>query len=499
MKAEAASSRQSIPGLQSDRVRRWVRPRAVIAVAILAVATVAAFRIGLAVVFMGGLVALLLMQRHPLAALCVLLVVTPFSSTALLDSQLGGITGLKIPIILALLTILANVLSPAQAKGSRTENVLAFGMFFFLSVSVIRSLPHLAVFNWFWNDSMDPLRFLLSHLVKPALYFVPFVLVVRYVRERKDFVLLLDALQCGVVALSLLLLGIYLFSVPDKSNFEIVRGIFGEALGMHGNDLALFYIVLYPVALARLIDRRSFLGWATVLLSIATVLVLYSRAAYVVLLLESAMVLLSQRGRRLLPLLVLLGIVLSLVLPSSVAQRATTGLNSGDANVISAGRVQDIWLPLIKEYLHDPFRLVFGAGRYAILFSESAKSNLVLEVGHAHNMYLDIILDAGLVGLAFFLVSFLGILRTFAAKVGSCPDTHLRSSLYGIFVSLIGYMVSGFSGRSFMPTLDNGYLWVLLAVGLGIVRNFTGDAPAAGRLSVASRAPAWNAPGEGRL
>jgi O-Antigen ligase len=432
------------------------------------VAGITVFSPALALGLAAGTAALLVISRHPHVGLCAWILMTPFSEMAILNNQLGDVPGLKIPNILAVLTLAAYAISSLRMNMPRRARGFAAGMLFFLTVSVLRSLPELRTFNWFWEESMDPARYLLSHLVKPALLFLPFFVITAFASKRKDFALILDTAQAGTLLLSIYLCVVYLFFIPDKGDFEVVRQTFGVLLNMHGNELSSFFIVMYPLIFARLIHKRTLFNLAAFGLSVCSVFILYSRAAYLLLVFASILLLLLERRPKLL-LLALAAVALVFILPSTVSDRATTSLGSGDLNLISANRVGLIWLPLITEYLHSPAKLIFGNGRYAVLFSDAARSNSIMQVGHAHNMYLDVMLDTGLVGLAYYLFSFLGLFRLFRRNIAPRVEPDLHFAMQGIFVSLFCYLISGVTDRSFMPKLDNSYLWILLAVGIGIV------------------------------
>ena len=98
----------------------------------------------------------------------------------------------------------------------------------------------------------------------------------------------------------------------------------------------------------------------------------------------------------------MIAIVVSFFITGSIVERAEKGLKSKDLNEIFAGRVNDIWLPLIYEYRDNPQKMIFGNGRYSILTSKAASNAIILDVEHPHNMYLELILDVGLIG--FFIV-----------------------------------------------------------------------------------------------
>ena len=168
-------------------------------------------------------------------------------------------------------------------------------------------------------------------------------------------------------------------------------------------------------------------------------------------------------------ILCLVGLLLLLV-PGSVSKRAMTGLQSRDSYEITAGRLDDIWIPLIQEISKSPLSIIIGRGRHAIIFSEAYNANRMHRTGHAHNMYLDTLLDSGLTGLTFFLGFFLFYLKQcFAYLNKSKILAEDRELLFGVIVSIVCFLLAGFTGRAFFPTLDNYPIWLVIAAGAIII------------------------------
>jgi hypothetical protein len=51
-------------------------------------------------------------------------------------------------------------------------------------------------------------------------------------------------------------------------------------------------------------------------------------------------------------------------------------------------------------------KILFGNGRYAMVSTDAHKRRTVIQAMHPHNMYLEVFLDAGLVGLLIILSLF---------------------------------------------------------------------------------------------
>src|SRR6185503_15077091 len=103
------------------------------------------------------------------------------------------------------------------------------------------------------------------------------------------------------------------------------------------------------------------------------------------------------------------GLILS---PEALWDRITMGFGSGDMNVVSAGRIDGIWAPLLPEVLVSP---IWGSGLGSMMWSYPMLNDLMLLVGHPHNAYLESALDMGFVGLALLLAYYVHVWRGFRA------------------------------------------------------------------------------------
>jgi hypothetical protein len=160
----------------------------------------------------------------------------------------------------------------------------------------------------------------------------------------------------------------------------------------------------------------------------------------------------------------LLGICVVFLAPDTVIERGLTGIEERNLQAFSAGRVENIWMPLLDDVKRDPKKLLVGSGRYAIIHSSP------LWKGHAHNMYLTTFLDTGIVGLSFFVLFFLYFLKEIRNGIRDVPKGKYRTLLAGTLVSIVAYLLSGMTGRNFFPEMSNSYLWISLAISLNIVR-----------------------------
>ena len=454
---------------------------------LLAAALVAAFVISLAgmvdpllsVGVAAAAAVFLFLIRKPVYGIVLVILATPFSGSAWLDEQIAGIPGAKITNLLVMAAIGFLVISMKPARLHKLDRTFIYGVIILFTIAVFRSTSYIGLtYNMIWQDEYSFGRYILSHLIRPLLIFAPFILIVCYVRSREDVKKIAVATMLSIVALAFTLLVLYALFTPDKLNFEMVREGFKEMLGMHGNNLADFFIAVYPLLLAYTVSKKNPFFVMGLAVSLGAIGIIYSRSAYlVVLICTFAFFIFSRRGK-FVPLILGAGAVGFSFIPQTIIQRAVTGFANNDLNDISAGRINDIWLPLINEFLGQPLKLLIGAGRYAIMGTEAFKNGLTLRVGHAHSMYLDTLLDSGIIGLGFFLIFFFLFLRRFIAAHKIIEDRSLLDILIGIEISVVAFLIRGFSDSFFFPTLTNAFLWINLGLGAAIVYSCQ---PAGGR------------------
>jgi len=432
------------------------------------------YRVDLASIATLGLLLMMVFLKFPYLALASVVLVVPFASMALLDQQLAGIPGMKISNLLILATTAVYLFSGEKIELGKRELFFFGGIILFLLLGVLRSLPHLNEINWSLEPKLGTAKYVLTYFVRPIIYLIPFLIVVVYMKDRNSLSVLKNIIAISMFCFSLYLIVFYLFWIPNKGNLDFVRHVIYRKFNMHSNDLVNYYILFYPILLAIFLSKKNLVNLTNLILSLMGVVVLYSRTGYVAIIFSTLLLLSMTRNKKWIPVLVFVGILTVYFFPSDILERSTTGISSGDIDIITAGRTEHIWIPLIKEYINNPVELMVGNGTNAILYSKSFKRDYILRVGHAHNMYLNTVLEVGLIGLSFFLYYFFSYLKTFARSIKELEGQYYFL-LAGVVVSVSTFMLSGLSGRQFFPDLSNIYLWIVLAFGISILKSCEHD------------------------
>ena len=414
---------------------------------------------------------LIFLLNKPFALLTILMLSMPFSVTSLFDMQLMGVPGLKLINILFVMTFFSFIHAKIPVNVQFNEKLFILGTITLLLIATIRSVPHISLFNIIWDEHYSINRYFQSFLLKPIIYLSPFIYLSLFISDRRRLHKMLKAYIVSIVLLSAFLLSVYIFIAPDRANFESVRESFSMVMHLHANSLATIYTISFPIILSSFFIRKSILSLICLILVVLAIGILYSRTAYLLVILSIFLYLFISKRFKLLPLLLCVCVGLSFFIPHSIKDRAMTGFQSKDRNEISAGRIDDIWIPLIEEISRSPKAMLIGKGRYAIIFSKAHNSGVIYRTGHAHNMYLDCLLDIGLIGLMFFLGFFLFYLMrclTHVKKLNLLIED--QEMLYGVIVSIICFLIAGMTGRSFFPELSNYPIWLVLAFGSVVIK-----------------------------
>jgi O-antigen ligase len=312
-----------------------------------------------------------------------------------------------------------------------------------------------------------------DHVVKPLLMVIFALLVGAAVsRSEKPEKFLVPTLISiwGMVSLVVVFVFLSGASLREMASSESRQLL--SPLGMHANELGRLYACAYALVLFTWAESKS-PGFRLALLAsmglVMVALVLtFSRGAFLGFILVNVLFLLWRRNAKTLILFGLLAACVLFLLPGEVYDRVTTGFGRGfgsGSNMISAGRIEFIWLPLLPELPKSP---IFGHGLESILWSEPMRrgaGTTILAVGHPHNAYLQALLDMGIAGLILLCAYFVHVWRSFRAlSVDPALSPTLRGFYLGAAAGLASLLISYITDSSLRPGPEQAFLW--LAIGM---------------------------------
>ena len=251
---------------------------------------------------------------------------------------------------------------------------------------------------------------------------------------------------------------------------------------LSANYFALVLVALVPLALDRFWHEESWrlkvlAAWALVV-SVISIAFTFSRGGFLALIVVLAIMIIYKRPKPSHLLLVTFGAVAILILsPSQFASRiATLGdvlpfINNQEVEVESSfrGRLSEVTVAW-QMFSDHP---IAGVGynnfnNHYLEYSEHLGLDQRREDRSAHNLYLEIAAETGVIGLVGFLIllgfAFAGLLDAYRkfSRHGLADYKYLT---FAFMVALIGYL----TGSLFLHLAFARYLWLLLGIAFAIV------------------------------
>ena len=404
-----------------------------------------------------------------------LIVLLPVESSYVFPHSIFGLTGLN-PLNLLLATTLGSYLVRGQNLGRFVPGPLLWLVIVPTLFAGLLGLRHVDQIHPEFRDEMliaftDGFGYFRDVAVKPLLMVLGALLIGAALAKSQKPERFLGPVIVSVWLLSLLsivyvaLTGVSLGLLATSG----ARGFF-SALGMHANGLGRLYAVAYALLLftwgeSKDLRLKSILVVTMGVLTLA-LLFTFSRGAFVGFILVNALFFLWKFNARTVALALLIVALAAWLMPGAVIGRMRLGLDEGgDMNAVSAGRVDEIWLPLMPEILSAP---PWGNGLDAVMWSRAIWSDAMLVVTHPHNAYLQAILDMGIIGLALLLAYYWHVYRHLK-ELGS--NAYLSATMRGFYqgavAALACFLLTGFSGSSLRPAPEFAFLWIAIGMMYG--------------------------------
>jgi O-Antigen ligase len=427
----------------------------------------------IAIILSAAVLFFLLFHNAPVGLLMIMIFIFPFSGTEAFQTAAADIPGFKPLELLAASVLIVALLNIRSAvRPPRTAAVFFGTIILVFTVAFLRSLPHLHSINQLLPESLSVRRYFLSEYFKPLIYFIPAIIISQYVYTTKDIERVVQTINWSITALSLVIIGFFFFNPHLILDPSSTRRFYASSFGLHTNSIANYYIIGFPFVLTDLFRGKLLTGAVKILICAAGIVPLFSRSAYFLFIASFFIYLFISGRRKWLPLLMAAMVAFYFIIPSIVTQRATRGFHTGNRNLIMAGRVDYIWLPLLKEITSNPRTLLLGNGRFAMVSTNAHKEGIILQAMHPHNMYLEMVLDSGLIGLAIILSLFALLLKKAYLGLKMSKKSPFNEYQVAVMTSLVCFLISGLTDRTFFPDEINGYLWIITAMAFVLFRYF---------------------------
>jgi len=347
------------------------------------------------------------------------------------------------------------------------------------------------ILAWMAEPGNDTLTLLWDRVAKPLAYYLGGAwLVGRALRQSESPGVTLQALVVTLAGSLSAVAGLMILQVVRLGRpLEDLIGDreFMTPMGMHANELGMMMALgLGPMlavvwapkpaadGAARTLRRVC---WAAMALLLAALVLSFSRGALLALLVIVG-VLLAQapHRRRIAVVTAILSAGLWLASPSALKERVTAGMdseaihrtNDPSRDALTAGRVAG-WARLWPEVETHPW---FGQGIGSTMRSAAWREGRY-RADHPHNIYLELLLDLGLVGtslaagLGWFLLRALRRLSTRPPSTSAASgesDILTATLARGGFAAALGGLAMAGTTAYYLPNAAQAPMWLMLAL-----------------------------------
>ena len=290
-----------------------------------------------------------------------------------------------------------------------------------------------------------------------------FFAIVNNVRDLKDVKILLLALMISTGVFSLLALIDYFLFEPS----------FGSRLSFRYLDknlgrFSVFYDIVIPINLALIFItkdkiKRGLFG-LVFLLSITTIFFMQMRASYLVIFLSLLAITFVYR-KKLFVFMLIIPFLVAIMMPTNMVTRALEMFKFGDymkSDGVLNYRI-DTWKGAVRIIKENP-ALGLGVGKSNFGKTVKKFNDLNIPYDHAHNIYLQIAVELGLLGLAAFLWLFGSVFYHGLKHYLSLPRNDEKAIIiFGILCSIGGLFLHGLIAYFYK---HEGFytLWVTVAL-----------------------------------
>ena len=314
--------------------------------------------------------------------------------------------------------------------------------------------------------------------LQPGILFICFSLFALVVENaltgRKLTLLFTQALVLSAAVVSLIGIGQYLLGVTGAASWldsdmfsDVTTRVFSTL--QNPNMLAEYLVLILPLGGALLLSARTnlerlwWLGCCG-LIALALVLTL-SRGGWLGALIAGTIFVLLLKPQLILLAPVVLA-ALYFLMPDTVINRFTSIGNLKDSS--TSYRVS-IWmgsLAMLKDYWlcgigpgTEAFNLVYPAYGYAAAYAQ-----------HSHNLLLQLVSDASIWGLLFFLLLIFSFTRQLCISISRCPDWRTRLFPAAALAGVMGFLAQGMTDYSFYNFRVTLVFWAVLGLGAAWAR-----------------------------
>lgn len=428
-----------------------------------------------------------LLVLSPKTAIVILVLMMPFSGATIIPRPIQNGVILGVPLLL-FARIAIEWLGGKKALYDLPWQYWLYLAVMFLSVTIgtlhLDEISSYLIADIGVDGEFGPRQYVVGFFAKIIMIAMLPLFAMTFAKDRRDVSWLPIVSLSGAVIFVFAMLYAFVISGASVSDLRANRALF-IALGTHSNTIGGVLLIPFAVALFMREELKSRVG--KIMLVGVLVVILFgilltaSRGALVGVLAVSAVYVIKYRRLGAATMMVLVGAIGLVLAPDPVKERLLMGFNVGagqgvamnsSADEISSGRLA-FWTQLAPEVLHNP---IFGNGLRSVMWSDYNRFGSGYKVNHPHNMYLEILLDTGLVGLLMTIALWWMVWKKTKdlSREEGLPDV-VRAYVNAAPGVFIAYLTFGLTNGHSYSSTDQLHLWLFVAAVLVLPMPAMGD------------------------
>ncbi|MDO8611192.1 MAG: hypothetical protein Q7R95_11755, partial [bacterium] len=138
----------------------------------------------------------------PIIGLVILILLLPYFGVSISNYQIAGIPGLKLSTLLPIAVFISFYIMFRERVMQKLDRRFSIVFIMFFVIAVLRSMSYIHEYTvLFWKEEYEVIKYLLSHFLKPLLIFLSFITIVRFIKSKKELLIVVNSLVFSIIIL----------------------------------------------------------------------------------------------------------------------------------------------------------------------------------------------------------------------------------------------------------------------------------------------------------
>ncbi|KHE90864.1 MAG: O-antigen ligase family protein [Candidatus Scalindua rubra] len=389
----------------------------------------------------------------------------------MLPTRLLPIPGMTVSNILLIELVIL-----LYSKRERSSDSLFFSTslgkpFFFIVVfnALLLLWGVVEFFSDFDYSFMDYFNYYKRAILTP---FLIYIVSVNVFKKREDIEKAITIIVVGIVLVGLQAV------MEHATGDSRIEGLMGQR-NAEGAFFTMYFSLLLAILFGGIGKKLKIVICAAIALSCYGLVFTLSRGAMVSFPLAILFLSVFKYRRLLLPLSILC-VLLIYVLPKTISERFNQTYDGPKASALEFGAganindnqelLENMDSSSVKRILiwKGALRAISGSPLFGIGFHRwpyvAYEHTGVAKLKSPHNMYLEIMLNSGIIGLLLFFWLFYSVFKTAYRVAGHCDDKLYEAICWGFMGCLVAFFPINMFGSHMLRYQETGYLWILIGM-----------------------------------